>query len=309
MDKRRNNRKAAFQTLHLGVRFFVAVFLGSGLPLLFWGGAGVFAVELSTTLGAVGFDPFLAEISGEDTRFDTFHIVGNVAADFDVSKFIGLTLSVEQDPVLMTRILPLAGFTSNVLSVKAGPFLGFLDPLNPDVKPGLSVALDVAAPGIVFGSIRFDTSISVGSLTPETFIQKYWMVKAGFWVPHIIFSLGAESRSLSEERSSGVFTNEWNKYTLSADFFQKNVPRTFRLDVGLQNLKWVPQDAPEEGYNVNSIFVGAEFHWQITQLFKLVLGGEGAVYSWNADQDIAQGDPPGLLFYGVHVGMVWSIGK
>jgi hypothetical protein len=93
------------------------------------------------------------------------------------------------------------------------------------------------------------------------------------------------------------------------DFFQKNVPRTFRIDAGLQNLKWVPQDAPEKGYDVNSIFIGAEFHWQISHLFKLVLGGEGAVYSWNADQDGDEEDPPGLLLYGGHLGMVWSIGK
>jgi hypothetical protein len=138
-------------------------------------------------------------------------------------------------------------------------------------------------------------------------MQKYWSVKAGFWVAPIIFSLGAENRSLTEERRTGVFTNEWNKYIFSMDFFQKNIPRTFRFDMGIQNLKWVPQHAPELGYDINSLFIGAEFNWQITTLFKLVLGGEGAVYSWNADQDIAQEDPPGLLLYGVHLGMVWSI--
>jgi hypothetical protein len=289
------------------VRFFVAAFLG--LPWLFGGGAGAFAVDLSITPGVVGFDPYLAEISGRESPLGNFHVMGNVMADFEVSESVSLTLSVEQDPIQMTRILPLAGFTSNAISVRAGPFLGFMDSLNPDVKPGISVALDVAAPGIVFGSIRFDTTLSTGSLVPETFIQKYWSVKAGFWVPYVIISLGAESRSLSEERRTGVFTNEWNKYTLSADFFKKNNPLTFRIDAGLQNLKWAPQNVPEAGYNVNSLFVGAEVQWQVTLPLKLVLGGEGAVYSWNADRDIGEEEPPSLLLLGGHIGMVWSIGK
>jgi hypothetical protein len=277
--------------------------------LLLGSGMAVFAVELSSTLGAVVFDPTMVELSGEESRLSAFHLMGNLQADFDLSNSLSLAISLEHDPILLTRIIPLVGFTTDVISLNIGPYMGFLDYLDPEINPGISMALDVAAPGIVFGSLRFDTTLSSGSIAPENFIQKYWNMRLGFWVPRIIFSLGAENRSLFEQRGSEIYSNEWTRYILSADFFQKNVPRTFRFDFGLQQLSWLLRSLPDEGYQFNSLFVGVEFTSQINLAVKIILGGEASVYSWDARQGIGEASYTNPLLFSVRFGTVWSIGK
>jgi hypothetical protein len=267
-----------------------------------------FGVDIGTTLGVMGFDPGLKEIFGSDSDSIALRVLGNAQADFDISETMNLTLSVEHDPILMTRVMPLLGFSYNLISLKVGPFMGFSDIQVVDVNPGISMALDITASGIVFGSLRFDTSMGGGSIVPKEFAQEMWEVKAGFWTPYIIFSIGAQNRSFTEQQDAGIYSKEWTRYVFSMDIYQKNNPRTFRIDMGLQKLKWMTYKQPEQLFDYNSFFLGAEFQWQINYLFKIIIGIEGSVYSWDAQKSI-DAQVPSMVLVKANLGTVWTIGK
>jgi hypothetical protein len=283
---------------------WIAAFL-----LLLCGGTAVFAVELGTTIGGMGFASSLNEIFGSDADAIALDFFGNARADFDISDNMALTVTVDHDPVLMTRIMPILGISyNNLINLRIGPFMGFRDIREIDVNPGISMSFDVAAPGIVFGSLRFDTAIGGGGIVPRNFVQELWEIKTGFWTPYIIFSLGAQNRSFTTQRESAIYTSKWTRYVFSLDFFQKNIPRTWRFDMGFQKMNWLPYDRPEEGYEYNTFFLGAEFHIQVNYIVKIIMGGEGSIFSWNSKnsiQDKAQSTP----IFETHFGMVWSVGK
>jgi hypothetical protein len=280
----------------------------AGVLFLLCGGTVVFAADLGVALGVTGFDSALNELSGQDADVMSFGVFGNARAGFDISENMEMTVTVDHDPILKTRIIPLLGFTYNVVSLKVGPFMGFSDIREVDVNPGISMSLDAAAPGIVFGSLRFDTTIGGGGIAPRDFVQELWEVKAGFWTPYVIFSLGAQSRAFTGQRNAEIRTGKWTRYIFSMDFFQKNVPRTWRFDLGFQQLKWTPHNKPEEGYEYGSFFLGAEFHIQADYAVEIVIGGEGSVFSWNTQSGIGGGSKIVTLFE-TRFGINWTIGK
>jgi hypothetical protein len=269
-----------------------------------------FSADVGTTINVIGFDSTLNKIfTGIDAGPLFLMPAGNVWAGFDVSDTMDLTITVDHDPILRTRIIPVMGFSYNLVSLKIGPFIGFSDIREADVNPGISMTLDMAAPGIVFGSIRFDTTIGGGSgIAPKNFVQELWEVKAGFWTPYVIFSLSAQNRSFTERKESEIYTNEWARYTLSLNFFQKNIPRIWQFDLGFQQLKWQPHSRPAEELGYNSFFLGAEFHVIINRTVEFFVGGEGALYSWDAKDAIGKGEVSPTLFKAFS-GIIWSIGK
>jgi hypothetical protein len=275
---------------------------------LFWGETAIFAVELGTTLGIMNADAALNETFGTDADIMSFIPFGKAHAGFDISDNTGLTVTVEHDPVLMTRIIPVLDFTYSLINLKAGPFMGFSDIREIDINPGISMTLDAAAPGIVFGSIRFDTTIGGGGIASRNFAQELWEIKAGFWTPRVIFSLGAQNRAFTTRQESEIYTNKWTRYIFSMDFYQKNVPRTWRFDLGYQKLKRLPHERPEEGYEYGSFFVGAEFHIQLNYTVKIILGTEGSLFSWNF-KNSAGGNYQGFAPFETRFGLVWNTGK
>jgi hypothetical protein len=278
--------------------------------VLLWlcGGMAVFAVELGTTIGIIGSDPALNEIFGTDADNMALFFAGNAWTGFDISENMGLTITVDHDPVLMTRIIPVLEFSYNLVSLKVGPFMGFQDIRTIDVNPGISMSLDIAAPGIVFGSIRFDTTIGGGNIALRNSAQELWEVKAGFWTSHVIFSLSAHSRSSATQKEAEIYTKMWTRYTLSLDFFQKNVPRTWRFDFGFQQLKWLSQSRPEDGYEYGAFFLGAEFHIKLNYTTEIILGGEISNFLWNFENGVRWELEKKPIFE-TRFGIVWGIGK
>ncbi|MDR2743238.1 MAG: hypothetical protein LBB98_13960 [Treponema sp.] len=269
----------------------------------------VFGVELGVALGVMGHDPTLNEMFGTDADLMSFIPFGNAHTGFDITDNMGLTITVDQDPILKTRIMPVLGFTyNNIVNLKIGPFMGFPDIREIDVNPGISMTLDVAAPGVVFGSIRFDTTIGGGNIAPRNFVQELWEIKAGFWTPYIIFSLGAQNRSFTVLRESEIYTSKWTRYIFSMDFFQKNVPRTWRFDLGYQKLRWFPHDQPTDGYEYRAFFLGAEFHLKVNYTTEIIMGGEGTFFSWNP-KNSRKWYTQSFVLFETRLGLVWSIGK
>jgi hypothetical protein len=207
----------------------------------------------------------------------------------------------------MTRIIPVLEFNYNVVSLKVGPFMSFQDNRDFDINPGVSMSLDAAMPGIVFGSIRFDTTIGGGDIALWNFIQELWEIKAGFWTPHVIFSLGAQGRSSAVLNESEIHTKKWSRYLLSFDFFQKNVPRTWRFDIGFQKLKWLPQSRPEDGYEYGAFFLGAEFHIKVNYTVEIIFGGEITTSIWNLENGMTW--EAGIPVFETRFGIVWNTGK
>jgi hypothetical protein len=267
-----------------------------------------FSADIGTTINVIGFDSTLNKtFTGIEADSLSFMPVGNIWTGFDVSDTMDLTITVEHDPILRTRIIPVVGFSYNLVNLKIGPFIGLSDIREVDINPGISMTLDIAAPGIVFGSIRFDTTVS-GGIVPKNFAQELWEVKAGFWTPYVIFSLSAQNRSFTERKEAEIYTNEWTRYTLSLNFFQKNIPRIWQFNLGFQQLEWLPHSRPEEKLGYNSFFLGAEFHVVINRTIEFFIGGEGSVYSWEAKNTIDSGMVKSTLFE-VFSGVTWSINQ
>jgi hypothetical protein len=279
------------------------------LPALFLGGAmAVFGADIGTTVDTMVFDPGLNGITGFNGDDIPLSVRANIHAGFAISDNLNLTFTVENDPILLTRVLPLLNFSYNLIELRIGPFIGLSDIQAVNANPGISMALDINAAGIVFGSLRYDSSIDGGSLIPRNYAQEMWEIKAGLWTPFSVFSIGAQNRSFLEEQGPEIHSNKWTRYTFSMDIYRKNSPRTFRIDMGMQELRWMPYNGMEDSFAYNMFFMGMEFQWQVSYLFKITIGAESSVYCWDARKSL-EAQNPDMLLLKFHMGMLWTLGQ
>jgi hypothetical protein len=113
-------------------------------------------------------------------------------------------------------------------------------------------------------------------------------------VPHIIVTASITGKRFSWQQNAAVISrDELSRYNLLMEVFAKNIPYMVQINMGYQNLKrsyitnYVDNTAaPPLLINstvtdeLNSIYAGFEFIYQINSKLKVFLDMEAPVYIW-----------------------------
>jgi hypothetical protein len=266
-------------------------------------------LRIAGGVGNILFDPDQTSSLGlEESQFEPFiYPFGLVSLEGEYSNRVNYRVAFDRDPVLQNRLLATVGFDFNFIRIEAGPFAGLFDAGGRIINPGIAAVLELAFPGIIFGSVKGSSTIGAPVLLPGDFFQGTGEIALGFWVPHVICTLAINNKSFTSRKSEELLIkDELTRYLFRADVFTKNIPYTLRIDMGYQSLKrsYSPVDETIETDEFKSIFIGCEGTWQINSSFQLILGAEMPVYSWG--EKPLKGPERKTFMYQFQAGLVWT---
>lgn len=271
---------------------------GAGaLDLSAYGSFGNLAMETDGTaaLSELGeaFDPttfFRASFSAEEALSDAF----TFGARF------------ERDPILRNILTTSVGFDARFAKITVGPFFGPFNTEGSVLSSGISTAIRLELPGVLFGSFRSDSTIGAGIAAPGDYVQERSEVSFGVYVPNVITSFRIASESFTEKAEADLtVADERTRYELIADVFKKNIPYTAHVVIGYQELKrsYIRQrDTATD--RLGALIVGMDVALRVSPELKLMVGGEMPIYAWGIGA--LKSPSPSTALYQVNAGFTWT---
>ena len=184
------------------------------------------------------------------------------------------------DPVLRYSAFALINFRRDFFQIKAGPFFGVLNDWNTILKPGISTAVRVDLPGLIFTRLEADSSIGGRLVRTGDYLQERSLIGVGFYVPNAICELSVLTKSFTEKSSTGEMVNELAAYTFSTDIYQKNRPYKVELRFAYQTRTLTFIEAVESEHVLNSLVIGTRLELQASKRLDLFFDLESNVYSF-----------------------------
>lgn len=138
-----------------------------------------------------------------------------------------LTGAYERDNVLRSTLAVTLGYSGQIMSVSAGPFVGFIpDSDNPYLlKPGLSAKLRAELWESAFVSLESDVTLDPQLSTNSTDFRQFRInPRAGVYLPNIITSLEFDRSTLFYTDGDKTTTDRRSEYALANEIFQKAIP-------------------------------------------------------------------------------------
>jgi len=227
------------------------------------------------------------------------------------------TVGFQRDPLERNRLFGNLRADLGYFFLEAGPVIGVFNSSKFPLNPGISAALGLSIPGIIF--VQASGSSTLGAVMDITgsYFQNTGDISTGFWVPHVVCSLNLDAKNYSSrEEANLLVTDGLIRYFFRADVYTKNVPYTLQLDLGFQKLSRSYSTQKIDSNNdfvkdtetdeFKSVFVGLEGTYTFNSAFKFLLGAEMPVYSWGVRP---MKDPPKSAFlFEAHAGIVWTLG-
>lgn len=138
-----------------------------------------------------------------------------------------LTGAYERDSVLRDAFAVTIGYSGQIMSVSAGPFVGFmLDSDDPYLlKPGLSAQLRAELWETGFVSLETDVTLDPQLSTSSTDFRQFRITpRAGIYLPNIITSLEFDRSTLFYTDGTNTTVDRRSEYALANEVFQKAIP-------------------------------------------------------------------------------------
>ena len=236
------------------------------------------ALELEV-LGGVNFMTFDPDrktaYSGDEEFKAVFFPVGKIAVSGDLSGSMSFNVTAARDNILLNSLsFSLYNRTDN-FRFEFGPFIGMGDDLEvPNI--GITGSIEITFPGIAF--LSFGGMATLGSVFDFTSAdsRESAEAKVGFWLPNIILSGCADTRSLTRHpRDNLEIRDTLTRFFVSADFFIKNIPVTARLDAGYEIYT---REYKGEGSGttdqLSTFFTGIDVGWQVTKPLRITANFE-----------------------------------
>ncbi|MDR1904876.1 MAG: hypothetical protein LBQ88_21665 [Treponema sp.] len=258
-------------------------FLGA-MDLRVEGGAGNlrFGPDGTAALGPAGkaFEPFI-------------NIGGLIQLDGNYGDHFIYRAGLERDGVLNNRIITAAGFDLDYVGLDLGPFVGIFNTEECLMNPGIAASFRFNIPGVLFAAAAAASTIGGSLQSPGDYSQELGEFSLGFQIPHIIFTASLTTKRFSWQQDAALLNrDELNRYNLLMEIFAKNVPYMVHINMGYQNLKrsYITNSIDMTGApllvnntvkdELNAVYAGFEFVYQISSSLKIFLGVESPVYAW-----------------------------
>ncbi|MDR2095608.1 MAG: hypothetical protein LBP76_08840 [Treponema sp.] len=265
------------------------------LSMLFPAFLGAMDMRIEGWAGNLHFDPESTAALGPDGKaFEPFfNVDGLIQLDGNYGEHFIYRVGLERDGILNNRIITAAGFDLNYVRLYLGPFAGIFNTEERLMNPGIAASFRFDIPGILFGAAAVASTLGGSLQSPGDYSQEMGEFSLGFQAPHIIITAGITDKRFSRQQDTAVLTrDELSRYNVQFEIFAKNVPYMVHINMGYQNLKrsYITQSidmgAPPYLVNntvtdeLNSIYAGFEFIYQINSKIKVFAGIESPVYAW-----------------------------
>lgn len=210
----------------LGLSARILSIAAVGFLVLATAPAQALEIDAEGTLGNLGFT---ADREADDTDLGAGTVPWDARLSVSGTVLDGflLTGTYERDSVLGNTVSATLGYTGQIMSVAAGPFVGFiLDTENPSLlKPGVSAAL--RAELWETGFLSFETDVTLDPQISDSgtdFAQFRINPRGGVYVPNIILAAEMDRSTLFLTDSGDQTTTRKTIYALDTEIFQKAIP-------------------------------------------------------------------------------------
>jgi hypothetical protein len=240
---------------------------------------GAIEVELTGGLNFMTYHPdreIPHNTGGNQYKFQEYNYgYGDLSVKGEISGNLGYNVQLSRDNILKNTLSASVFASNDYLSVHFGPYFGITDDFEEGkMEVGISGGVQLALPGIVFLALNGTSTLGLNNLE---FLgensREVVEVKLGFWLPSLIPSVSYSLKSYSGYKNGALIRDELERFLISADFFFKDFPLTFRVDAGLEYLRRV-----YDSYNVTDVlgayFVGGEVKWKISLPIQVIAGFE-----------------------------------
>jgi hypothetical protein len=203
---------------------------------------GALELELSGGVNFMTYHPdreTAHSVSENYSKFQDYPFgIGKINFRGDLSESMSFSVTAARDNILLNSVsFTLLNRTDN-FRFEFGPFIGIGDrPETPNT--GIIGSIEITFPGIAFLSFGGSATLGSGFDFTSNSARETAEVKLGFWLPYVIPSISASTRSLTwekewQEEEYITLRDTLTRFQLSADFYIKNVPIIFRLDAGYE---------------------------------------------------------------------------
>ncbi|TFG63286.1 MAG: hypothetical protein E4H36_05975, partial [Spirochaetales bacterium] len=157
------------------------------------------ALELGTDFHMGNLD-FTSARTSDITTFDGLSFPWGISLYLNqsVSDVLVLNAGYSMDPVLRNSMYTIFTYRYDFLSLSVGPFFGLFNSASTLLKSGISAAVRIDFPGIIFLSFRTDSSIGGRIVETGDYIQEQNDVALGFYVRNVICSFNLLTKKYTE---------------------------------------------------------------------------------------------------------------
>ncbi|MCX7655200.1 MAG: hypothetical protein N2Z76_01605 [Treponemataceae bacterium] len=267
----------------------------NALDLMVSGGYGNFLFDSSRT----------TSLQSENKAFsEQPFILGTVGAQEIVADSTKITVLYERDSILRNILYTSLFYDLGFATIQGGPYFGIFNTTNLQITPGLSMALQIGIPGLVFGTFRSDTTLGTGLQVPGDYVQQKSELGLWIWGSQILTKFIIQSRSFSEQKSTSLIIKDTQtRYLIVADIFKKNVSYQVTTTMGyLTTSRSYITTTTTDTDTVGAIILGLEGTAKISSRIRLVATYEMPLYCWGIGG--LKSPPATAFFYQTTVGVV-----
>jgi hypothetical protein len=197
-----------------------------------------------------------------------------------VSDSVRVEAGFYSDPILRNTTRTIFTYDAKYLSVGIGPIFGLFNDLGTPVKSGISASVRLEYPGVVFFSLRSDSSIGGSLVQQGDYAQELTEIVLGVYLPNAISSIGVRTRSFEQKAASQNVTDSLTEYTFSTEMYKKNVPYRLRIWMAYQDLSRSFIAASTTTATLGSVILGTQIEAFLPGSFIVTAGIEANVYSF-----------------------------
>ncbi len=259
---------------------FYFLFLISAL--FFTADPGLSAMEVTTEFD-LGNLAFHRDYSLSRTTFNggDFPWGISVYGREEITDALSIRGGFRRDPVLQNLTAAAITYDDTYFSVSGGPFFGTFNTRATYLKPGLSSSLTLRWPGVLFFTLRADSSIGVRMVEEGDYLQERSDLALGYYIPNAVCRLYMTSKKYVEKKTPGEKVLSSEEYMFEADIHKKNVPYRIILSTGYHQMsKSFVKPAETTTYTVGSIMFNSDFHYSFSDAFSAFVKIDNTVYSF-----------------------------
>jgi len=202
----------------------------------------------------------------------------------EISDDMSIKAGVFYDPVLRYSTYTLFEYQHEFFKLGVGPFFGTFNTEGTILKSGISTAVRVELPGILFASLKADSSIGSRFVKVGDYLQEFNEIAVGYYIPNAICSVSLTSKSFVTRQATNLEVDDsFTEYAFKVDMFQKNVDFTALFSFAYQTLSrtYLNTSASTSTENsLNSLILGTNFTFRLADGFNLMTNLESNVYSF-----------------------------
>lgn len=274
-------------------------------------GAPLSALELSTeALAGNLFFPW-KQATPTSGAFPATNLFWGLAVSVSdsVGESVSYRIGYATDPILRSLVSVLVTYDVGFAQFSAGPFLGAFNSRETPLKGGLSTSLRLEWPGIIFASIRSDSSLGGGLMANGDYIQEMTEISAGWYVHNAICSLSMLTKKFYLQKSDTLQTQDsLTRYTFDVNVFRKGSPLTLIWTLGYQTLAKTWDTGTSTTDALGSVILGARADWRVSRNVRITGRLETGVYTFGLENLVGNGPAQNAFLFDAGLGAIFRLG-